>query len=95
MENVCCMALGISAQLYIIVLFCYPFYLTTCVLQALDPSQPFIDEQMVYTDNAAYLTVSHGSNTKPAETTATVSGVKILTDNKNDGKEVVILPEKR
>ena len=47
---------------------------------------------MVYTDNAAYFSVSHESITKPA---TNYSGVKILSDNKNDGKDVVILPEKR
>lgn len=60
----------------------------------MDPTQPFIDDeqQMVYTDNAAYYSVSHESNTKPVNN---YSGVKILSDNKNDGKEFVILPEKR
>ena len=65
------------------------------ILQALDPTQAFIDdddEQMVYTDNAAYFSVSHESNTERA---TNYSGVKILSDNKKDGKEVVILPEKR
>ena len=48
--------------------------------------------KMVYTDNAAYFSVSHESNTERA---TNYSGVKILSDNKKDGKEVVILPEKR
>ena len=62
----------------------------------MDPTQPFIDddEQMVYTDNAAYFSVSHESNVYTAPP-PNYSGVKILSDNKNDGKEVVILPEKR
>ena len=94
----------------------------------MDPAQPFIDNELVYTDNAAYYSVSRdtdnvaynsvscdtdnaaynsvscdtdnpayysvsrGSNTKLADNYSTV---KILPDKKNDGKEVVILPEKR
>ena len=80
----------------------------------MDPALPFIDDeqqmiqQMVYTTNAAYNSVSHelefntdnptycsvsrepNTNLPPG-----YSGVKIVPDSKGDGKEVVILPEKR
>ncbi|XP_065906833.1 protogenin B-like [Dysidea avara] len=64
---------------------------------ALVPKSPYIpepplsnlDDQMKYTDNEAYFTFSRG---QPA---SVKSGVKILSDNKNDGKEIVILPDNR
>jgi len=44
---------------------------------------------MQYTDNEAYFSFSRE---QPA---SVKSGVKILSDDKNDGKEVVILPDNR
>ena len=58
-------------------------------LQIPEPPLSNLDDQMKYTDNEAYFTFSRG---QPA---SVKSGVKILSDNKNDGKEIVILPDNR
>ena len=51
-------------------------------LQVPKPPLSNLDDQMKYTDNEAYFNFSH-------EQPATVkSGVKSLSDNKNDGKEL-------
>ena len=47
----------------------------------------------MYTDNAAYFSVSHEFNNKPAADN--YSEVKIIPDSRKDGKEVVILAQKR
>ena len=58
----------------------------------MDAGQPFIDAVPVYIDNPAYYSVSREYDAKLADNYSTV---KIVPDKKNDGKEVVILPEKR
>ena len=58
-------------------------------LQIPEPPLSNLDDQMKYTDNEAYFSFSR------EQSVSVKSGVKILSDNKNYGKEVVILPDIR
>ena len=60
-----------------------------CCPQIPEPSLSNVDDQMQYTDNEAYFTFSR------EQPSSAKSGVKILSDDKNDGKDIVILPDNR